>query len=39
MNREGFTIVEMIIAMLILTSAILGMGASASFTVQCSGTR
>ena len=34
MNRQGFTIVEMIVAVLILTTAILGMGASAGFMMQ-----
>ncbi len=34
MNRQGFTIVEMIVAILILTTAILGMGASAGFMMQ-----
>lgn len=34
MNRQGFTIVEMIVAILILTTAILGMGASAGYMVQ-----
>ena len=34
MNRQGFTIIEMIIAILLLTTAILGMGASAGFMLQ-----
>ena len=34
MNRQGFTIVEMIVAILILTTAILGMGASAGYMMQ-----
>ena len=34
MKRNGFTIIEMTIAILILTSAILGIGASASFMMQ-----
>jgi type II secretory pathway pseudopilin PulG len=34
MKRHGFTIIEMIVAILILTSAILGIGASASYLLQ-----
>ena len=34
MNRQGFTIVEMIVSILTLTMAILGMGASAGYMMQ-----
>jgi type II secretory pathway pseudopilin PulG len=34
MDKHGFTIVELVIATLILTSAILGMGASAGYMLQ-----
>ena len=34
MDRQGFTIIEMIVAILILTTAILGMGASAGFMME-----
>lgn len=34
MDKQGFTIIEMIVAILILTTAILGMGASAGFMMQ-----
>ncbi len=34
MDKHGFTIIEMSVAMLILTAAILGMGASAGYMLQ-----
>jgi type II secretory pathway pseudopilin PulG len=36
MDRSGFTIIEMTVAILILTTAILGMGASSAFMIQSS---
>ncbi len=38
MNKQGFTLVEMIIALLILTTAVLGIGASAGSMAQTAGT-
>lgn len=36
MNRRGFTIIEMAVSILILTSTILGMGASSAYMIQAS---
>ena len=38
MNRQGFTLVEMIIALLILTVAVLGIGATAGQMARTAGT-
>ena len=36
MNKHGFTIIEMTVVVFILTTAILGMGASAGFMIRAS---
>ena len=38
MDKRGFTIIEMTVVVFILTTAILGMGASATFMIQAAGT-
>ena len=38
MDKRGFTIIEMTVVVFILTTAIRGMGASATFMIQASGT-
>jgi type II secretory pathway pseudopilin PulG len=36
MDRQGFTIIEMIVAIILLTSAVLGLGASATYMLGVS---
>ena len=38
MDNRGFTIIEMTVVVFILTTAILGIGASATFMIQAAGT-
>jgi hypothetical protein len=38
MDKRGFTIIEMTVVVFILTTAILGIGASATFMIQAAGT-